>query len=80
MIPLYIGKKNTQIPKTRMLISTAGRNLITPGKSKSRWRTSIKENKNEIVIKTTSQQKMIQRGAYLFLKKASSIWFYWANN
>lgn len=51
----------------------AGRKLITPGKSISRCLTSKKEKRKENSMIDKSQQNIIQRGAYLFLKKFSSI-------
>ena len=51
-----------------MFIKTEGINLITLGRSTNKWRMRKKENKNESVIKTRSQQKIIQRGANLLLK------------
>lgn len=73
IMPRYIGKKNTHIAYIIKLIYTAGRNFITPGRSTNKCLTNKKENKKEIVIRAKSQQNMIQRGAYLFLKNRSNI-------
>jgi hypothetical protein len=60
-----------------MLVNTAGRNLIMPGRSNIKCLINKNEKRKEIVISTRSQQKMIQRGAYLFLKNRSSIRAFW---
>jgi len=73
IIPRYIGKKNTQTPKTSKLITMAGINLITLGRSTNKCLIKKNENRKEIVIRIRSQQNMIHRGAYLFLKNLSSI-------
>ena len=73
IIPAYIGKAKTQTRYIDIFIKTEGINFITLGRSINRCRMRKKENKNEHVIKTRSQQKIIQRGANLFLKYPGSI-------
>jgi|GEM_PF-4846688 len=73
IIPLYIGKKNTHTPNTTKLITTAGKNLITLGSTNNTCLIKKNEKRKEIVINIKSQENMIQRGAYLFLKNLSSI-------
>jgi hypothetical protein len=55
----------------------AGKNRMTPDRSRSKCLTNKKENKKAEVINNRSQQKIIHLGAYLFLKKLSSIRLYW---
>ena len=51
--------------------------MITPGRSTNKCRINKNENKNEMVMSVRSQQNIIQRGAYLFLKNRSSIKDFW---
>lgn len=68
IMPRYIGKAKTQNRNTPAFINTEGINFIILGRSNKKCRIRKNAKMKEKVIRVKSQQKIIQRGANLFVK------------
>ncbi len=68
MMPRYNGNAIIPTRYTEIFINSVGINLITVGISTKKCRMRKKENKKDKVIRPRSQQKIIHRGANLFVK------------